>query len=561
VDPLGQSCCGSGALDAAAGGALADEADADGAVWAAALAEGDGAGGPLSLEHPKVRNRAAVTSSLRIRRILNAPSSRRSENVAMDDPCELSARALAERLRRRELSSVEALEAHLARIERFNPALNAVVSLDVEGARNAAKAADVALQRGQPVGPLHGVPMTLKDGHDVAGLRTTLGAPTLDRMATEDGTVASRLRAAGAIIVGHTNVPPWLGDYQSNNPIFGRTNNPWNTDRTAGGSSGGAAAAVAAGMTPLEVGSDLAGSLRLPAHFCGVYALKTTEHRVPLTGFFRLPFDTPRSVRIMSTLGPIARDLGDLELALSIVLGPDSYDSDVPPVPLATVGRRALADLSLAASAVPPHATLAKSVRRQVERVAEEAKAAGARVTERLPDVEWSDLHALFADLVTTITGIFSPESRLRDEQRALAWYLAALDRRDRFISLWEKYFEGVDALVLPAAITNAFAHCETGAPIPVDGQPVSYWEIAHPMVLGSLTGLPSLAVPAGFDEDGLPVGVQIVGPRWSETRLLEIARQLEQEGILPGFRAPPRSPPSSCATSSSSEASRKRTP
>src|SRR5205823_1525192 len=155
---------------------------------------------------------------------------------------------------------------------------------------------------GEVRGPLHGVPMTLKDGHEVAGLRTTVGAKELDHVAEEDGTVAARLRAAGAIVVGHTNVAAWLADYQCNNPIFGRTNNPWDARRTSGGSSGGAAAAVAAGLTPLDVGSDLTGSVRLPAHFCGVYGLKTTEHRVPLTGFFRPPGGGPRPVRILSCL-------------------------------------------------------------------------------------------------------------------------------------------------------------------------------------------------------------------------------------------------------------------
>jgi Asp-tRNA(Asn)/Glu-tRNA(Gln) amidotransferase A subunit family amidase len=250
-----------------------------------------------------------------------------------DGPCGLPARVLARRLRRQQLTAAEALEAHLEQIETHNTALNAVVSLDTDRARTLAKAADAALGRGEIWGPLHGVPMTLKDGHDVAGLRTTVGTVQLDQMADQDGTVAARLRAAGAIIIGHTNVPPWLADYQSANPIFGRTANPWDTERTAGGSSGGAAAALAASMTPLEIGSDLAGSLRLPAHFCGVYGLKTTEHRVPLTGFFRPPDGVPRSVRIMSCLGPMARDLGDLQLALAIIAGPDGQDGDVPPVP------------------------------------------------------------------------------------------------------------------------------------------------------------------------------------------------------------------------------------
>src|SRR6266542_3288840 len=176
-----------------------------------------------------------------------------------DELCALPARELAARLRAGQVTAVDVLDAHLARVEKHNPALNAVVSLDAERARRQAEAADAALRRGEPLGPLHGVPMTIKDAYDVAGLRTTVGTPILDRVADEDSTVAARLRAAGAIVIGHTNVPPWLADYRSENPIFGRTSNPWDTTRTPGGSSGGAAAAVAAGMTPLEIGSDLAG--------------------------------------------------------------------------------------------------------------------------------------------------------------------------------------------------------------------------------------------------------------------------------------------------------------
>jgi amidase len=463
----------------------------------------------------------------------------------LDDPCALPARELARRLKVGELSAVEALEAHLARIEERNAALTAVVALDAEGARRQARQADDALRRGEIRGPLHGVPMTIKDGHDVAGLRTTLGVPERDRVASEDGAVAARLRAAGAIIIGHTNVPPWMADYQSANPIFGRTSNPWDVERTAGGSSGGAAAALASGMTPLEVGSDLAGSLRLPAHFCGVYGLKTTEHRVPVTGFYRLPGE-PRSVRIMTCLGPMARDLGDLELALRVIAGPDGIDGDVPPVPLAARRRRRMQDLRLAAAPTLPGATVATSVRREVERVAARASDAGARVEERLPDVDWEALLGLFRDLLATITGIFAPGADLRDEQRALAWYLGALERRDHFTTAWESFFADFDGLILPPAMGTAFPHREPHAAVEVDGKTVSSSEHGRLAVFCNLSGLPALAAPAGLDGDGLPIGIQIVGPRWSEIGLLEIAHELEAAEILPGFRAPPGPQPRS---------------
>jgi len=237
----------------------------------------------------------------------------------MTDLSYLPARRLADRIKRRELTATEALQTYLDRIAKHNPALNAVVSLNADRAFDAARAADATAA---PTGALHGVPMTLKDAHDVAGLRTTIGTEVFDRMPSTDGTVAARLRAAGAIIVGHSNVPPFLADYRSENPIFGRTTNPWDAERTPGGSSGGATAALAAGLTPVEVGSDLAGSLRLPPHFCGVYGLKATENRIPTTGFFRPPDGLPPSVRILGSLGPLARDLADLELVLRIISGP-----------------------------------------------------------------------------------------------------------------------------------------------------------------------------------------------------------------------------------------------
>ena len=449
-----------------------------------------------------------------------------------DAVCALSARELAGRIARRELSAVEALDAHLARIERRNPELNAVVSLDIQAARRQAESADSSLARGELRGPLHGVPLTLKDGNDVAGLRTTLGTELFDRVADEDGAVAARLRRAGAIIIGHTNVAPLLADYQSANPIFGRTSNPWNLGRTAGGSSGGAAAAVAAGLTPLEIVSDLGGSIRLPAHFCGVYGLKPTEHRVPMTGFFRLPPGVPRTVRILSCLGPLARNLDDLALALSIVAGPDGVDTEVPPVPLVDNAVAGIADLRIAYATTVPGAVVARSLGERVEHVARLAAKAGARVEERLPACDWDGANKLFGELVSAITSERSDKD--------LAWYFAALDRRDRLATLWDSFFGDFDALLMPAAMTTAFPHCEPGTPLNVDGKPAPYFGHGALLAMGNLTGLPALVAPAGQDGDGLPLGVQIVGPRWSEMRLLSVCRTLESGQVLPGFRPPP---------------------
>src|SRR5213078_2116751 len=229
----------------------------------------------------------------------------------------------------------EVLEAHLAQIDTHNAALNAIVTMDAERARERAREADKALARGELWGPLHGVPFTLKDAHATAGMRTTTGFPPLaDYVPQEDSTVTARLKAAGGILLGKTNVAMMLGDYQTTNPIFGRTNNPWNIERTPGGSSGGAAAALAAGMTPFDIGTDLSASIRIPAHFCGVFCLKPTEQRVSLAGLIPDPRGTPRSVRIMSCIGPMARTVEDLPLLYPIIAGPDGRDTEVPPVPV-----------------------------------------------------------------------------------------------------------------------------------------------------------------------------------------------------------------------------------
>src|SRR5918997_4917821 len=238
-----------------------------------------------------------------------------------------SANEIAAAIRLRRVSSSEVLDLYLARIAKHNKALNAVVTLDEAGAKARAKHADKALARGELWGPLHGVPMTIKDALETADLRTTGGHPPLsNHVPKKDATAVARLRAAAAVLIGKTNVPPLSADGRADNPIFGRTNNPWNLERTPGGSTGGGAAAVSAGLSAFDVGSDLAASVRMPAHWCGLFGLKPTERRVPNTGHIPEVPGMPRAVRHMNVLGPLARSVEDLELMLGIIAGADGHD-------------------------------------------------------------------------------------------------------------------------------------------------------------------------------------------------------------------------------------------
>jgi amidase len=444
---------------------------------------------------------------------------------------------LATAIRAGEVSAVEVLEAHLAQIERYNPALNAVVTLDAERARVRAREADAALARGEVSGPLHGVPFTLKDAHATAGMRTTTGFPPFaNHVPQEDSSVTARLKAAGGVLIGKTNVPPMLADFQTNNQIFGRTNNPWNVERTSGGSSGGAAAAVAAGMTPFDIGTDLSGSIRIPAHFCGLFGLKPTEHRVSLDGLIPgLP--PPRSVRVMSCIGPIARTVEDLALLYQIIAGPDGRDTDVHPVPIGDVAKLDLTKLRIAFAPTFAGLPVAADIRQAIEQLAQQLDRAGAVVEEAcLQELDFNQDLASAGAFIGMITGAFQPEENA--PPATLADYLTALHRRDQSMLVWEQFFQSWDALLCPASVVAAFPHCEPGSPLHIDGEDVNYWMVSAHATLFNYTGHPAVVLPYTHDRDGLPIGVQLVAKRWGEAHLLAIATALAP--VTSTFRRPP---------------------
>lgn len=458
---------------------------------------------------------------------------------------------MAAALRARRVSATDLIEQHLARIARHNPALNAICTLDATAARRRAREADAALEAGELWGPLHGVPMTIKDALETAGVRTTAGHPPLkDYVPLRDAPAVARLRSAGAILLGKTNVPPLSADYRADNPIFGRTNNPWDLTRTPGGSTGGGAAAVAAGLSAFDVGSDLAGSVRTPAHFCGLFALKPTERRVPNTGHIPEPPGLPRAVRHMNVLGPLARSLDDLALVLKIIAGPDGEEWDVPPVPLDDVPERVMPELKFAWSTNFGGVPVTRETRDGIEKLATELARLGCKVEERNPDgFDFEAAWETWGEIAIAERAATAPE-RVAERVAALnatlgvavavargsakgaaasvGDYMAALTRRDRLISCLETFLRERDGFLCPVSVGPAIGHVPFGTPIEVDGRDVPYYLAGTSYTsVFNLTGNPAVVLPLARSRQGLPIGVQVVGKRWGEAALLAVCEKI----------------------------------
>ncbi|MGX7876485.1 amidase [Mesorhizobium sp. ORM6] len=388
------------------------------------------------------------------------------------------------------------------------------------------------------LGPLHGVPFTLKDMHETSGMKTTVGFPPFaDYVASHDSPVVARLKAAGGVLMAKTNVATMLSDWQSNNPLFGRTGNPWNLERTAGGSSGGAAAAVASGMTPFDVGTDMQDSVRLPAAFCGVYGLKPTEHRVSLAGAFPDPAGAARSVRLMSCLGPLARGVEDLSLIYQIIAGPDGRDTDLAPVLVEDMPKFDLKTLRIGFAPSFPGFPVAGDISATVENLARQLQSAGAIVGQaKLPKLDLHDDLAQGGALIGMMMEAAQPQPP--EQPTPVSRWFEALARRDKSILAWDRFFEDHDALLCPVAMTTAFPHCEQGTPLKVDGKDQNYWMLPAYGAVFNYSGHPSLSMPCGQDRDGLPIGLQLVGKRWSESRLLGLAKAMAP--LTGGFSRPP---------------------
>ncbi|HKH39938.1 MAG TPA: amidase family protein [Rubrobacter sp.] len=452
-----------------------------------------------------------------------------------------SATDAAHALSRKELSCRELTEMLLTRIEAVNPALNAVVELRRETALREAVAADEATARGDAAGLLHGVPMTIKDSFNVAELHTTWGNPAFKNfVADSDATVARRLKQAGAIIVGKTNVAFMLGDFgQTANELYGVTNNPWDTTRTPGGSTGGAAAALSAGMTLLEYGSDLVGSIRIPASFCGVYGLKPSVGIVPLTGFQPPgPPPPPSDMMYMSAVGPLGRSPRDLRTALSVTGGPENQAAKAYSWALSPPRHTRLEDFRAGVVLDHEHAPVSSEVTAPLSNTVDALARAGATVVEGWPDgVDPVQNYESFGFHVQSFFAFQQPG----EDCTAFSEFIDHENRRMASRAAWSRYFDDVDVFLCPVNFAPAFPHDtrpfeERTITTPEGERPYndqSFW-VSH----ASLPGLPAVAAPIGHTPGGLSVGAQIVGPLYEDDTAITFAELLGD--VIGGYDPPP---------------------
>jgi len=458
-------------------------------------------------------------------------------------------------LENREVSSVELLAQMVANIEAHNPAVNAVIAMDIERAEAEAVAADDARAWGEPVGLLHGLPMTIKDTYETIGLATTAGAPELANHVPErDATVVRLLRRAGAIVWAKTNVPLYAGDHQTYNELFGRTNNPWDLDRTAGGSSGGAAAAVACGFTTAEVGSDIGNSIRQPAALNGVFGLKTTHGLIGGRG--HIP-GAPGSMSVadLGVFGPIARSCGDLRLLLDVLTRSTTAFRGVPGATLPRFKQQPdIANLRIGVWADDPLSPVDASVKNVIEQAADRLGEAGATINpDARPAMSAEEMHTAYQRLLGAAMsagvsdgewehltqaagGVWDPSD---DDMVAYArattlphrLWLQANETRVQAQLAWEEMFADVDVLIAPVQPVAAFPHdTEQGygkRRLQVNGNEVPYRNILFWAGLATMPLLPSVAVPVGHTADGLPVGMQLIGPQWSDHRILSMGEEI----------------------------------
>ena len=471
------------------------------------------------------------------------------------------ATVMLEALNKRQVSAVELLDLHLHRIEHYNPAVNAIVAFDIEHARQAAIAADEARAHGEHRALL-GLPITIKDTIDVKGLPGTAGVEQYkDRRPEYDAPIVARVRAAGAVIMGKTNVPPFAGDWQSANRVFGRTNNPWDLSRSPGGSTGGGAAALAAGLTPLEFGSDIGGSIRIPAAFCGVFGHKPSETAVPRSGHFP-GTPLPNAATVMSALGPLARDAHDLELALDVISGPAIGEDTSWRLQLPHARHERLSDFRVALLPPLPWLPVDAEILAAQDSCISALRHAGCHVETVAPEGfgDFSNWYELYLKLLFVMMFIGEEEPRRRHQAEAMhrsgdrylqasadgivasaSDYIIWHGQRETYRALWREFFREWDVMLTPANTVPAFPH--TDAPyrqrtLTINGLTVPYSRQSVYAGIATLAGQPATSFPVGITNNGLPIGLQVIGPYLEDRTPIRFASLVTRE--FGGFRRPP---------------------
>lgn len=466
-------------------------------------------------------------------------------------------------LQRKKISATELMTATLDRIRALNPKLNAIIALEEERALAQAGAIDKARMKGEKLGYLAGLPVTVKDAIDVEGFATCAGVEALrNNRPMADAPATQRLKAASAIILGKTNVPPMSGDFQTTNPVFGTTNNPWRLDHTPGGSSGGAAAAIASGMSALELGTDLGGSVRWPAHACGVFGLKPTYDLIPLGGMVPPPPGVPSTPNVrLGAIGPLARSAKDLELMLAAVAGPAEAALSLK---LPGAQRQGLKGARLALLTTHPLAPTMSAVREGVV-AAGAALAQEGAIVEEIDDLpaKLTDIHRLFSTLMMALVTLSFPEKlkaaliekaktiapddpsgeagQARGAALNFAGFMAAEAERAKLEQMMADFFGRYDALLCPPATTLAFPHDHgpfTGRLLDIDGVKRPHGDFSAWSSIAGLLRLPAAVAPTGLSAGGLPTGVQIIAPRYQDLRTIALAERVGKQ--LNGYRKPP---------------------
>jgi amidase len=479
-----------------------------------------------------------------------------------------SATKLVQSIKAGKINSIELLDHFADRVERLNPELNAVIQMDLKNARNRAVKADSAIKNGEDWGPLHGLPVTIKDSLEVVGMPCSSGAPELKNyMPEKNADVVQSLIDAGAIVFGKTNMPLYGGDVQSFNNVYGQSNNPWDRSLTPGGSSGGAAAAVAAGLTGLEIGSDIGGSIRTPAHFCGIYGHKPSfgivpdrGHIPPPPGIFTGDYTLTADIVVV---GPLARSADDISLAMNLIASPEKPEKKAWTIKLPEPRKKELKDFRIAVWLNDPACPVDILVSDRIQTLVDKLAKKGARVNEAHPQINFAENNAMYLDLLAAIMGAGLPREMFeslvhtaptlsKDDQSHLARHIRGATQLHRnWISQdavrqimrqkWDDFFVDYDVLLCPAAPVAAFPHNHEyiyERTIHVNGNKRPYLDMLGWAGITGVAFLPATVAPAGLTPKGHPVGVQIVGPYLEDRTTIHFAKLMEE--VVGGFVPPP---------------------